>query len=121
LFRLTAGRRASLVIGLGLVAVAGALPGAVHTPAEFGFYYGIRLVEFAAVAAFCVWIARRNVLAYVLAAWTLALAQVAVGLFAQHNTRLAWHGAAVIAVMVGTLAWAAAPALRKPVRAVPAG
>ena len=107
--QITAHRRWLTVI-LGLAAVAGMLPIDVQTWGEFAFYFATGLAEAAVIVAFCVWLARDNLLAYVLAAWTISLSSVAAGLFAQHNPRLNFHGWLVAAVLLLSLAWALAPA-----------
>ena len=101
----------------GLVAAAGLIPGTVHTAGEFLLYYGIRLMYLAAAVLFVKYVARRNYLAYLLAAWTLSLLGKGADLISQPAASLRVQGSILIALLAGTLVWAVAPALvagRKP-------
>jgi len=97
----------------GLAAAAGLLPGAVHTAGEFSLYYGIRLIYLAAAVLFVKYLVRRNYLAYLLIAWTLALLDKGGDLLSQPATPLRMQGGILIALLVATLAWALAPVLRR--------
>ena len=107
------GRRWLLAAAAGLVVLGGMAPSEVHTAGEFVFHYALSLVEAAVVVAVCLVVARRNLLAYMLAAWALSLGAGAAELFAQHNSRLAWHGGVVAAVLLVTVACAVYPSLAK--------
>lgn len=96
----------------GLAAAAGLLPGAVHTAGEFSLYYGTRLIYLAAAVLFVKYLVRRNYLAYLLIAWTLALLDKGGDLLSQPATPLRMQGGILIALLVATLAWALAPVLR---------
>ncbi len=107
-------RQRWLAIALGLLALAGILPGETHTLGEFLLAYTELLVQAAAVVAMCVFFFRRNLLAYGLAVWTLALGSAAAVLFAQQNPRLQLQGWIVICILLLSVAWAVAPAFSKP-------
>ncbi len=109
-WKITAGRR-WLAFLTGLVALGGMLPGDVQTWGEFAFYFVDGLAAAVVIAAVCLWLARDNVLAYVLAAWTVSLSSAAAGLFAQHNPRLNFNGWLVVVVLLLSLAWAVSPSL----------
>jgi hypothetical protein len=94
----------------GFVAAAGLVPGTVHTGGEFFLYYAIRLMYLAFAVAFVKYVARRNYLAYLLSAWTLALLDNGVDLFSQPAADLRLHGGILIALLLVTVAWAVAPA-----------
>ncbi len=96
----------------GIVAVAGFVPGTVHTVGEFLLYYGIRLIYLAAAVLFVKYILRRNYLAYLLAAWTLSLLDKGTDLLAQPAAPLRVQGGILIALLGATLIWATAGSLR---------
>src|SRR5262249_45126902 len=73
-------RRRWAVLVLGLLVVAAMTPGQVHTPGEFALEGAASLVTMAALVAYCLWVARDNYLAYVLAVWGWVLLREAVGL-----------------------------------------
>lgn len=84
-----------------------------RTAGELSLSYGVTLLEGLAAALFCFVFARANYLAYVLVFWILALRPAASELLATGNPTLKAHGFAVIALMIFSLVWGAAPALRK--------
>jgi membrane protease YdiL (CAAX protease family) len=96
---------------------AGFVPSTAHTPGEFFLYFGILLAYIAAAFVFVRYFARGNYLAYLLTVWTLALAGRAADLVTQPSGALRFQGGALLAVLLGTLLWAVAPALarRKPI------
>jgi hypothetical protein len=59
---------------------------------------------------FVKYVARRNYLAYLLSAWTLALLDKGVDLFSQPAADLRLQGGILIALLLATVAWAVAPA-----------
>ncbi len=102
------------VIALVLIALAGMLPGGVHTIGEFLLAYSERLVQASVIVAMCVFLLRNNLLAYGLAVWTITLGSAAAELFAQQNTRLQLQGWIVIGILLLTVTWAIAPAFSRP-------
>ena len=92
----------------GLVAAAGLVPGTIHTGGEFLLYYATRLIYLAAVVWFVQYFARRNYLAYVLIAWTLALLDKGADLLSQPAAPLHVQGGILIALLLATFAWALA-------------
>jgi len=101
----------------GLAAVAGLVPATVHTAGEFLLYYCIRLIYLAAAVLVVKYMVRRNYLAYLLIAWTLALLDKGGDLLAQPAAPLRLQGGILIALLVATLAWALAPVFRADGRA----
>lgn len=93
----------------GIAAAAGLVPGTIHTPGEFFLYYGIQLMYLAAAVLFVKYIVRENYLAYLLIAWTLALADNGADLWAQPSAPLRLQGGILMAVLLATLVWAIAP------------
>jgi hypothetical protein len=85
------------------------VPGTVHTAGEFLLYYAIRLMYIAAAVVFVKYVARRNYLAYLLSAWTLALLDKGVDLLSQPAAGLRLQGGILIIVLLATLAWVLAP------------
>ena len=83
------------------------MPGTVHTAGEFLLYYGIRLIYLAAAVLFVKYIVRRNYLAYLLIAWTLALLDKGADLLSQPAAPLRLQGGILIALLLATLIWAA--------------
>ena len=96
----------------GLAAVAGLVPATVHTGGEFLLYYAIRLIYLAAAVLVVKYMVRRNYLAYLLIAWTLALLDKGGDLLAQPAAPLRLQGGVLIALLAATLAWALAPVFR---------
>jgi len=94
-----------------VIAVAGLLPGSVHTPGEFLLYYGIRLMYLVAAVIFVRFVARDNYLAYLLTAWGLALLDKIADLVAQPGAGLRSQGGILIALLAVTAVWAFAPGL----------
>jgi len=94
-----------------LAAAAALVPSTAHTAGEFFLYFGIGLVNLAAGVLFAACFARGNYLAYLLAAWTLALGEKAAALFGQPDLALKIQGVALVALLLASLLWAAAPAL----------
>ena len=94
-----------------LVAAAALVPSTAHTAGEFFLYFGIGLVYLAAGVLFAACFARGNYLVYLLAAWTLALGEKAAALFGQPDLALKIQGVALVALLLASLLWAAAPAL----------
>ena len=84
-----------------------------RTPGEFALSYGVALLAGLGAALFCFVFARANYLAYALVFWILALRPAASELLAAGNATLKAHGFAVIAIMIVSWIWAAAPGLRK--------
>jgi len=95
----------------GVIAVAGLLPGSVHTAGELVLYYGIRLMYLAAAVIFVRFIARNNYLAYLLTAWALALLGSSIDLVSQPGAGLRLQGGILIAVLAATAIWAMVPSL----------
>ena len=85
------------------------MPATVHTAGEFLLYYAIRLIYLAAAVLVVKYLVRRNYLAYLLIAWTLALLDKGGDLLAQPAAPLRLQGGILIALLVATLAWALAP------------
>jgi hypothetical protein len=102
------------VVALGLIALAGMLPGEVHTFGEFLLAYSELLVQAGVIVAVCVFLIRDNLLAYGLAAWTITLGSAAAELFEQQNPRLQLQGWIVICILLLTVSWAIAPAFYRP-------
>jgi len=96
-----------------VVAAAALVPSTTHTSGEFLFYYCTELIYFAAAWAIIRFFARGNHLAYVLTAWTLAVLGKAAALFAQPAGYLRLQGGLLIAVLLASLVWAAAPGARR--------
>ena len=96
----------------GLVASAGLVPGTIHTPGEFLLYFVVRLIYLAAAVVFVKYLVRQNYLAYLLVAWTLALLDKGADLLAQPASPLRFQGAILISLLLLTLAWVIAPAVR---------
>src|SRR5262249_17828211 len=103
-------RRRWAVLVLGLLVVAAMTPGQVHTPGEFALEGAASLVTMAALVAYCLWVARDNYLAYVLAVWGWVLLREAVGLLSQPAWELQRQGWLVVAALAVTVAWAVWPA-----------
>lgn len=91
----------------GLAAAAGLVPGTAHTAGEFLLYHAIQLIYLAAAVLFVKYIARRNYLAYLLAAWTLSLLDKGADLLSQPAAPLRLQGGVLIGVLAATLIWAA--------------
>jgi membrane protease YdiL (CAAX protease family) len=100
-------RRPGAAILIGLVAAAGFVPGAVHTPGEFFLYYAIRCIYLAAAVLFVKYIVGRNYLAYLSIAWTLSLLDKGSDLLSQPDPPLRLQGGILIALLAATLIWAA--------------
>jgi hypothetical protein len=98
---------APLVLLLAFVAVSGD----VRTPGEFALSYGTALAGLGFTLAFCMWFARRNYLAYLLAFTLSALYPAAAELFQSGNQALAMQGWMVVGAAVLAVAWAVGPAL----------
>ena len=94
-------------------AVAAMTPMGVHTPGEFAVEYSLVALE-AALAAGFLWFLRGNTLACVLGALVLSVHSSALVLLTQPNTGGAVQGYAAVAALVLMVAWAVAPAWRKP-------
>ena len=105
-------RRRSMVAAVVLVAVIAEVPGDIRTLAELAVNYAATAIPLAAVALFAFGFARSNYLAYVLAAWTLALRGGILEFFQQPNPALQMQGWLLVVVLAATLLWAARPALR---------
>jgi membrane protease YdiL (CAAX protease family) len=98
---------------LAVVAIAWAMvPGGARTVPELALGFVAALLPLSAAFLFVYVFARRNLLAYGLAAWAFALRGPAADLFAQPNPALQFQGWIVAAVLVATLAWAAYGSLR---------
>ena len=104
------------VVG-GLAAAAGLVPGTVHTAGEFLLYYAIRLIYLAAAVLLVKHIVRRNYLAYLLIAWTLALLDKGADLLAQPAAPLRLDGVILMVLLLATFVWALAPVFRADGRA----
>jgi len=98
---------------IGLTALFVGLPGEIRTPAEFLLQYGTAAAAGGCAIAFCLWIARRNYLAYALALLVMSVRTPLVQLFGNGNPALQIQGSVLAAVLVLTIVWAAAPALRR--------
>ena len=96
-------------IALGLLALAGLLPGDVHTGGEFLLAYAELLVQASVIVAICFFLIKGNLLAYGLAAWTISLGSAAAELFQQQNARLQLQGWILICALLLTVIWAIAP------------
>jgi len=94
---------------VGIVAVAGLVPGAIHTGGEFLLYYGVRLMYLAAAVLFVKYLVRENYLAYLLIAWTLALLEKSDNLLGQPAAGLRLQGGILVAILVATLVWVIRP------------
>jgi hypothetical protein len=88
------------------------VPGGARTVPELALGFVAALLPLSAAFLFVYVFARRNLLAYGLAAWAFALRGPAADLFAQPNPALQFQGWIVAAVLVATLAWAAYGSLR---------
>jgi len=95
------------------------LPGEVRTAGEFLLQYGEALVAGACAVLFCLWIARRNYLAYALVLWMIALRTPMMQLFGNANPGLQMQGWALAGALAVSILWAAAPAFGR--RAASAG
>ena len=102
-----------MILALGLVALTVNVPSSVRTGGEFALSYGVALLWGCSAVLFCLVFARANYLAYALVFWILALRPAASELLASGNRSLKAQGFAVIAVMIASWIWAAAPALKK--------
>ena len=100
-----------LAVAAALVAVVATVPGEARTAGEFALHLGAGAFAPAAVALFCFAFARRNYLAYALAAWTLALRAAAVELFGQPNSFLQAQGWILVAVLAASLLWCVRPVI----------
>ena len=65
------------------------LPLEIRTPGEFGLQYAAALITVAAAVGFCLWFARKNYLAYVLAFWAAGAAGPLVTLFRNSGAGMA--------------------------------
>ncbi|MFN7992500.1 MAG: type II CAAX endopeptidase family protein [Bryobacteraceae bacterium] len=92
------------------VVAAGFVPTGAHTPGEFALYFGAMLITLAAGFIFIRYFARDNSLAYLMAAWTLALAERATDLLSQPAAALRFQGGVLMALLAISLVWAVAPA-----------
>jgi len=101
------------VVALGLAAVAAFIPGEARTAAEFGLHYCILLALAGAYWIFIRWFARGNLLAYLLAAFTLALGSRGLALVEQPNGALQVQGWALLALLAAIVAWTVRPALAR--------
>jgi hypothetical protein len=104
---------------IGLAALFAGLPGEVRTAGEFLLQYGEALVAGACAVLFCLWIARRNYLAYALVLWMIALRTPMMQLFGNANPGLQMQGWALAGALAVSILWAAAPAFGR--RAASAG
>jgi len=104
---------------IGLAALFAGLPGEVRTAGEFLLQYGEALVAGACAVLFCLWIARRNYLAYALVLWMIALRTPMMQLFGNANPGLQMQGWALAGALAVSILWAAAPAFGR--RATSAG
>jgi hypothetical protein len=87
-------------------AVAANVPGSARSAGEFALHFALGLLPLAAVLIFCLVFAKRNLLAYALAAWALALRGGAADLIGQPNPSTQMQGWLVVAVFAATLLWA---------------
>lgn len=106
-------RRSWLLVPLVLIASTGLVSTDVRTGGEFALQYGIAVVTFACIAAFCAWFARRNYLAYFLIFILLVLRSPLSELFGTGNRALLVHGLMVLGILLITVVWALLPALRR--------
>jgi hypothetical protein len=96
-----------------VLALAAMAPSDARTPAELALGCAMGLLPLAAGAIFCWCFARRNWLAYVLAAWVLAMRGPILQLTGEPNRALQLQGWVLDAVLVATLLVLLAPALRR--------
>ncbi|HZT33822.1 MAG TPA: CPBP family intramembrane glutamic endopeptidase [Bryobacteraceae bacterium] len=96
-----------LLVPAGLAGAAALVSQQAHSAPEFALQYFPLLLGLAVVLAFCRWAARRNYLAYGLAAWSLALGQAAFSLLQQSALRL--QGWILIAVLAASALSVLAP------------
>ena len=92
-----------------LIAPLATLPADLRTPAEFALNYALALAGLAAAAAFCIWFARNNPLAYALVFWATALRGPMAILFSTGNPALQAHAWALAAAMGLSIVWAIYP------------
>jgi len=107
-------RKTWILVLAGLLVIFIGLPGDVHTGGEFFLYYAFEALSLGCAVAFCFWVARGNYLAYALVIWILGLRGPMATLFANLNPGLQIQGWALGIVLVLSLVWAIAPALRPP-------
>lgn len=112
-------RKPWLLALIGLAALFVGLPGEVRTPGEFLLQYAEAALAGACAVLFCLWIARRNYLAYALVLWMMALRAPMMQLFGNSNPGLQMQGWALGGVLAVSILWAVAPALGR--RAASAG
>jgi hypothetical protein len=103
-------RKRWLLALIGLAALFVGLPGEVRTPGEFLLQYGEAAVAGGCAVLFCLWIARRNYLAYALVLWMMALRTPMMQLFGNGNPGLQMQGWALAGVLAVSILWAVAPA-----------
>jgi hypothetical protein len=104
-------RKRWLLALLALAALFARLPAEIRTPGEFLLQYGEAAVAGGCAVLFCLWIARRNYLAYALVLWMLALRAPMMQLFGNANPGLQMQGWALGGVLAVSILWAVAPAL----------
>jgi membrane protease YdiL (CAAX protease family) len=102
-----------MLLALALAALFVNVAAPARTAGEFALSYALALLGGLAAALFCFVFARANYLAYAVVFWILALRPAASELLGTGNPTLKAHGFAVIAIMIASWIWAAAPALRK--------
>jgi hypothetical protein len=103
-------RKRWLLALIGLAALFVGLPVEVRTPGEFLLQYGEAALAGGCAVLFCLWIARRNYLAYALVLWMMALRAPMMQLFANANPGLQMQGWALAGVLAVSILWAVAPA-----------
>jgi hypothetical protein len=82
----------------------------VRTAGEFALEYAGALAAVAAAAAFCLWFARGNYLAYMLALWAIAMRGPLAEFFGNGLTVQGW---VLVGVAVAAAMWAVAPGLAR--------
>jgi membrane protease YdiL (CAAX protease family) len=97
-----------------LAAAAAMIPGSARTAGEFALGYLLSLAPLAALLLFTFLFARRNLLAYALAAWAYGLRGALAELLGQASVGLQLQGWIVVAALAATLVWAAAARAPRP-------
>jgi hypothetical protein len=100
-----------MLVPITLVGACALVSEEVRTAQEFALEYAVALLGLACVLAFCIWLARRNYLAYVLVLGMGAVHAALTELFHSGNAGLEMQGWMVIAAVAVGLAWAVGPAL----------
>jgi hypothetical protein len=102
-----------MVALLALAALTVNLSGEIRTPGEFALQYAITAISAGCAVLFCLLFARKNYLAYALVLWAMALRPAMTELFGNANPALERQGWMVAGVLVVSVVWAVAPALRR--------